>query len=396
LHLLTEDALKSKTVQEAPKTVKENHKDSENRRLLFAEDVGQEVLGEVPIRQYVVTIPKMLRLYFKYDRKLLGELSRCLYESIKEMFLAADPSGERRTSDRRALPGMVSSVQTYGEDPSRFHPHVHSLVADGLLLPDGGFIPIPRPDPVQIMLLFRHKLLKSLLAEQKISHRLIDILLSWRHPGFSVFQGEPVAPQDHDTRQRLARYCVHAPIALDRLHYDRRSRQVVYDGKDHKGSPRSDAAGSEVCAALDFLAALCTHIPDAGQQLIRYYGAWSHVRRARGRAVCAQAPQADASPQELEKDPVCGEQEARRLRSAWARLVKKVYEADPLICRRCGGRLKIIALIDSASIIERMLRHLKLWARPQRPPPDPPERSLAYDPEFVPSGDVDQRLATGE
>jgi hypothetical protein len=72
------------------------------------------------------------------------------------------------------------------------------------------------------------------------------------------------------------------------------------------------------------------------------------------------------------------------------------YEADPLICRRCGRRLKIIALIDSASIIERMLRHLNLWARPQRPPPDPPERSLAYDPEFVPSDDVDQRLATGE
>ena len=36
-------------------------------------------------------------------------------------------------------------------------------------------------------------------------------------------------------------------------------------------------------AALDFLAALCTHIPDAGQQLVRYYGEWSHVRRARAR-----------------------------------------------------------------------------------------------------------------
>jgi hypothetical protein len=67
-----------------------------------------------------------------------------------------------------------------------------------------------------------------------------------------------------------------------------------------------------------------------------------------------------------------------------------------LICRRCASRLKIIALIDSASIIERMLRHLNLWARRQRPPPDPPERSLAYDLEFVPSDDVDQRLATGE
>jgi hypothetical protein len=28
---------------------------------------------------------------FKYDRKLLGELSRCFYDSIKEIFLLAAP-----------------------------------------------------------------------------------------------------------------------------------------------------------------------------------------------------------------------------------------------------------------------------------------------------------------
>jgi hypothetical protein len=115
------------------------------RALLFAEHVDQEVLGEVPIRQYVVTIPKMLRLYFKYDRKLLGELSRCLYESIKEIFLAADPSGERRPSDSRALPGMVSSVQTYGEDPSRFHPHVHVWLPMGCCCPTAALFPFPGP-----------------------------------------------------------------------------------------------------------------------------------------------------------------------------------------------------------------------------------------------------------
>jgi hypothetical protein len=44
--------------------------------------------------------------------------------------------------------------------------------------PDGSFIPIPRPDPVRIMLLFRHKLLKLLLAREKINPRLVEILLS--------------------------------------------------------------------------------------------------------------------------------------------------------------------------------------------------------------------------
>jgi len=62
------------------------------------------------------------------------------------------------------------------------------------------------------MLLFRHKLLKTLLAKEKISQRLVDILLSWRHPGFSVFQGDSVSPDDLEARERLARYCVHPPL----------------------------------------------------------------------------------------------------------------------------------------------------------------------------------------
>ena len=48
----------------------------QKRALLFAEHVEEDVLGEVPIRRYFVTIPKMLRLCFKYGRKLLGELCR--------------------------------------------------------------------------------------------------------------------------------------------------------------------------------------------------------------------------------------------------------------------------------------------------------------------------------
>jgi hypothetical protein len=122
------------------------------------------------------------------------------------------------------------------------------------------------------MLLFRHKLLKTLLAKEKISQRLVDILLSWRHPGFSIFQGDCLSADDHQARERLARYCVHPPIALDRLNYDRQTRQVIYNPKNYDRSADPDSPAAATWPALDFLAALCTHIPDAGQQLIRYYG----------------------------------------------------------------------------------------------------------------------------
>jgi len=101
----------------------------------------------------------------------------------------------------------LSGARRYAQalDPTRFH-HVHSLVTDGLVSPEGSFLPLPCSDPVQIMRLFRYKLLDTLLAQDKITPRLVEILLSWRHPGFSVYQGEPIAPDDHETRQRLARY----------------------------------------------------------------------------------------------------------------------------------------------------------------------------------------------
>jgi hypothetical protein len=58
----------------------------QKRALLFAEHVDRDVLGDLPVRQYVVTIPKMLRLCFKYDRKLLGVFSQCFFASVKELF----------------------------------------------------------------------------------------------------------------------------------------------------------------------------------------------------------------------------------------------------------------------------------------------------------------------
>ena len=68
-------------------------------------------------------------------------------------------------------------------------------------------------------------------------------------------------------------------------------------------------------------------------------------------------------------DSASGEEFARGRRLSWARLIKKVYEADPLVCPRCSGPLKIISLIGDAPVIEKILRHLKLWDPPQRPPP---------------------------
>jgi hypothetical protein len=73
----------------------------------------------------------------------------------------------------------------------------------------------------------------------------------------------------------------------------------------------------------------------------------------------------------------------RFCRRTWARLIRKVYLADPLTCPKCGGRLRILSFIDDPSVIDKILRHLKLWNPPEHPPPPRPSTTLEADPEYL-------------
>lgn len=57
-----------------------------------------------------------------------------------------------------------------------------------------------------------------------------------------------------------------------------------------------------------------------------------------------------------------------------AELMQGTFGVDVLACPRCGGRLRLIALIEQASVIQRVSRHLRLPTelpepRPARAPP---------------------------
>ena len=45
-------------------------------------------------------------------------------------------------------------------------------------------------------------------------------------------------------------------------------------------------------------------------------------------------------------------------RAAWARLIAKVYEVDPMISPRCGSPMKVLAVITDSRELAKILRHL--------------------------------------
>ena len=49
----------------------------------------------------------------------------------------------------------------------------------------------------------------------------------------------------------------------------------------YKGYQSKDAKQTKTFDALDWLAAMCSHVPNRGEQMIRYYGYYSNVSRGK-------------------------------------------------------------------------------------------------------------------
>ena len=55
---------------------------------------------------------------------------------------------------------------------------------------------------------------------------------------------------------------------------------------------------------------------------------------------------------------------------SWARLIRKIYDVEPLICPRCGGDMRIIAFIEDYKVVKKILDYLKVYEfKKKRPPP---------------------------
>jgi hypothetical protein len=304
-------------------------------------------------RHVVFTVPKVLRGLFERERALLGLLARSAYETLRRLLREASGRGG-------AVPGVVASIQTFGSY-ANFHPHVHAIVTEGVFERDGTFVAVDGPPSGVLEEAFRRILLAGLRRAERLTEETHEALLSWRHSGFSAHAEQRVAVGDEEGLERLARYVTRPALAQGAV-------TLREDGKAVVSTPPDPRTGARelVLDPLDLVHAVVTQIPDPGKHLVRYFGAYSSRFRARvgwvGQARTATPDGAGkdagegAVPGAATAPAPRGSPEARR-RSAWARVLAKVFEVDPLLCPRCGARLRVVAWITDRAVIDRILAH---------------------------------------
>ncbi len=121
-----------------------------------------------------------------------------------------------------------------------------------------------------------------------------------------------------------------------------------------------DGKATKTFDALDWLAQLVTHIPNKGEQMVRYYGFYSN----KSRGLRKKAGTDNQVPALIES-----EVSSKEFRKNWARLIQKIYNVNPLVCSKCFGSMRIISFIEDEDVISKILKHLGLWEVKQRPPP---------------------------
>jgi len=289
-------------------------------------------------------MPRLLRGIFRKRRELLLDLAQCAAEAVAEYV--------RRQVGADTRPGIVVSIATSG-DLVQWHPHGHLLLTDGGFSDDGAFHPLPAWDGEAVMKLFRERLLARLIEKHALSQELATKLMSWKHPGFSTHVGDAIPFEDKKAIEDVACYLVRSPLSLKKLVYLDGQKAVLYRSRMNPSLGRN----FEAMDPVEWLARTTDHIPDPGRHRTHFHGFYASRVRAKRR---------EADPSGLPAEPAPSK---RRCSPSWARLISKVYQADPLVCKACGGPLKIVAYITDEMSITRILDHLGLSPPPQEMPP---------------------------
>jgi hypothetical protein len=171
------------------------------------------VFPEVPVRQWVLSVPFPLRYRLAYDSSLVRDVAQIF---VRTVFSSIRRRAGIPASNRKARCGAVGFIQRFS-DALNLDPHFHIMVTDGAFSNDGEFLPLPSLGSSIVCQLFRRMLLLRLHKADRLSEGFMQNLLFWVHPGFSVYAGPRVEAAEIASLESQARYITRPVLAMDAL-----------------------------------------------------------------------------------------------------------------------------------------------------------------------------------
>jgi hypothetical protein len=121
---------------------------AQKRTLLLGEYLSEDPLLTLPHRQFVWTIPKVLRVFFRHDRELFADLGRLLFDILQRFFSQA--------AGRPLRTAGILVFQTAGAF-CRFHSLWHGLFLEGGFEHENRFVHVPTVDLQKMSCCFRQR-----------------------------------------------------------------------------------------------------------------------------------------------------------------------------------------------------------------------------------------------
>ena len=163
---------------------------------------------------------------------------------------------------------------------------------------------------------------------------------------------------------RSERTCARPPFALEHLH-QRDAGHVVYrNPKPVRTTAPGARPAALVLTPLELITKIAALVPPPRAHRHRYYGVLApnaslrSVVTALAPAAVPPAPASAASSEAPRHRAVA--------RYLWARLLARIYEAPPLICPICHSQMRIIAFINDAGTVTKILDQIGESTQPPR------------------------------
>jgi hypothetical protein len=337
------------------------------RMVATAAHLTDHVLPDLPVRQWVLAVPKRLRYFLQRDAVLQGAALRLFLRAVESCLRAHSPG-----SGPAARLGAVAFIHRFGASLNA-HLHFHCVVIDGVFdsAPTGGVIfrAVTELDATAIADVqagVRRRLLRVFARRGLLPSDDAQAMGQWAHGGgFSVDASVRIEAADRAGRERLLRYCARPPFALDRLRELDREHLMYEPPKRGPGG-----SGPQRLTPLELLDRLAALVPPPRLHRHRYFGVLAPNSPLRA-AVTALTPGATTAPPPPIAEPAAEPAHRRAARYAWAMLLARIYEVFPLVCSHCSAEMRIIAFITDPAPMRDILVHL---GEPTAPPRIAPAR----------------------